>query len=153
MRKLRTALLVTASTVTSVAALTLGAGPAQATSGYEYDGTNPVTTGCSSSAAVVKDYPINRTSDGARVGTARVMYSNACGTNWVAVDNWEPSATAWKIIDRASPYFQHGEPDTVTGWSYGMQAYAPGATCISIQGYLTTPDNSNYADSGTQFIC
>lgn len=130
----------------------VGAAPAFA-NGYGYDGTNPVTTGCASSGTPIRDYPIYRTSDGARVGTARVMYSTVCGTNWVAVDNWISGATAWKYIDRASPWFQQGEEDPVTGWSFGMQAYAPGSTCITIQGFLTVPGDANYASSGFQFVC
>jgi hypothetical protein len=151
-KKLRRSVVAVLAAVSSVFLVMVGAAPAFA-SGYGYDGTNPVSTGCSASGTAIADYPIYRISDHVRVGTTRVMYSTACGTNWVAVDNWISGATAIKYIDRASPWFQQGELDTVTGWSFGMQAYAPGSTCITVQGSLTVPGNANYASSGFKVVC
>jgi hypothetical protein len=153
MRNIRTSAIALAAATAAVAVVLLGATPAQAATGYDLDGTNPVDTGCSASGSPIKDFPITRQSDGARVGTARVMYSSACGTNWVAVDNWVAGATAWKYISRANQFFEQGEEDTVTGWSFGMQAYAPGSTCIAVQGFLTLPGDSSHADSGNQLVC
>ena len=134
--KSRTTLLAVGAAI----ALLTGA-VAPVASAAPYDGSNPATTGCANTAVVVATANVVNPQNGAITGVAELRYSTSCQTNWVRVNNYVSGATAIKNINRlaSSGYgaFSQSETDSVTGWSYGMQAYAPGATCISWGGFIT----------------
>lgn len=107
-------------------------------SGYGYDGTNPATTGCANSSYAIWSTPI-KTSNGQQVGTLEVRYSTACGTNWVRMQNNSPAplVSVKSIERRTSPRFWETESDYPSqGWTYSMQVYAPGSTCVYVGGAL-----------------
>jgi hypothetical protein len=125
--------------------LVTGAGiaPAYATSGTGYDGTDPASTGCANGSTLIYSQDLHINGNGAKVGVMEVRYSPTCGTNWVRVQNLGTTdAVSKKYILREAqgslPRFEQGIPDTYVGWSYGNQVYAPGATCIWVQGGLVT---------------
>ncbi len=153
MGKRFTALTVTAATALL---LTVGAAPAHA-AGYGYDGTNPTTAAggyCVNGSYAIASYPITNYSGGATVGTLEVRYSPACGTNWVRINNTLSGYEAVKHITRtASPYFHEEERDWATGWSYSMQVYAPGSTCVIVEGYLVNSSGWPTAASGVHELC
>ena len=71
------------------------------------------------------------------IGTLEVRYSPRCGTNWVRLNNTITGTDALKSIQRkSSPPIWVTEHDWVTGWSYSMQVYAPGATCVYVGGAI-----------------
>jgi hypothetical protein len=91
------------------------------------------------------------------MGEVEVMYSPHCVTNWVRVYITPGQGfvlTALKYIERPAgnglPYKDNTVEDTATGWSYGMQLYAPG--CIWVEGMIVTPA-SMAAESGMQYLC
>ncbi|MEO8095646.1 MAG: DUF2690 domain-containing protein [Pseudolysinimonas sp.] len=137
----------------TVVVLGLGASPAQATNGYGYDGTNPATTGCATGSYAIGSWPIKVNGTGATVGTMEVRYSPRCGTNWVRVNNTLAGYQALKYISRASPWAEQGEIDAATGWSYGMQYYAPGSTCVDVSGQIFRPSGGVNAWSGDHLVC
>lgn len=122
----------------------LGAVPSNAATGHWLDGTNPVTTGCASGSYAIwgKNMYANAPYNTYQ-GYMEVRYSPRCGTNWIRVYNaYASDAIVWKTITRPAQgslsAFSQTERDRGTGWSYGMQVYAPGATRISVAGLIST---------------
>jgi hypothetical protein len=81
-RRIRGAALAVAGLLGSAAVFTAVAAPAQATSGYGYDGQNPYGSGCFNGSYVVDDKALGRT--GAHV---RLHYSPNCRTVWASIYN------------------------------------------------------------------
>lgn len=150
--------------VAAVTCLGLTATSAQAADGTAYDGTDPAVTGCANSAITIATRAV-RTYSGAQVGTLEVRYSRDCKTNWVRMYNTVGGgAVAVKQITRPRqnlaagggvPYFTQAERDAVTGWSYGMQAYAPAGVCIYFSGQIMSSSGSMIANTGQapEYIC
>ena len=134
----------------------VGVAPANATSGTGYDGTDPASTGCASNSTVIYSQNLYIGGTSAYVGAMEIRYSAACQTNWVRVYNASSSATVSnKYVERRAQgsltYFAQNVPDTYIGWSYGVQVYAPGSTCIWVQGGLS---NSAWTANSSYFqIC
>lgn len=109
--------------------------------GFAFGEPHPLLLPTASDSLVVATANVVNPQNGTVTGVAELRYWTSCQTNWVRVNNYVSSATAIKNINRlaSSGYgaFSQSEPDTTTGWSYGMQAYAPGATCISWGGFIT----------------
>jgi len=79
-RRMRAAALAVTGLLGCAALVTATAGPAQATSGYGYDGQNPYGAGCFNGSQVVDDEPIGQT--GAHI---RLHYSPSCRTVWASI--------------------------------------------------------------------
>lgn len=98
----------------------LGAGPAAALSGTGYNNTLPYDTGCGSGAYVISSKAISG------FGTASMVYSPSCGTNWM---EWYSPGTNYYVWKSTGV---NGSWTTVEkdwgAWSYGRQMYAPGTT-------------------------
>ncbi|MBU2698818.1 hypothetical protein [Pimelobacter sp. 30-1] len=116
--------LVTA--VLAVGALLAAPQPAHA-AGSSYNNTLPYETGCGSGAYVI-------TSKALPGGTASMVYSPRCGTNWM---EWYGDAR-WTHkgmgFSRTSGWTTN-EADKAS-WSYSRQIYAPGSTVA--WGHITT---------------
>jgi hypothetical protein len=126
------------SAILAVAVLILsliGPDSASAASGYQLDGTNPMTAAggyCANGSYAFWSKNLYA-GNGQLVMYVEVRYSPACGTNWVRTYDYTTVGASLKKIQRkASPAFSHAEYDTPSGWSYSMQVYAPGTTCIYI---------------------
>ena len=117
--------IVTVAAIASAFLVIIGAAPAFA-SGYGYNGTNPLSTGCASSGTVVADFPINRTSNGASRDRARHvldgMRHELGGRRQLGLgcDRDQVHRSRISVVPGGAEF------DTVTGWSFGMQAYGPG---------------------------
>jgi hypothetical protein len=139
-------------------AVQFAATPAYAT-GTSYDGTDPATTGCANSARVIWSTQLyNYTVPGDDMGEMEVMYSPTCVTNWVRIyinPGQGYTLTASKWIERPAgnglPEKDITTNDTATGWSYGMQVYAPG--CIYVQGMILTPVAMAAESGEPTYIC
>lgn len=121
--------------------------PASATSGTGFDNTDPAggPDYCASGSYPIKTYNLYANGSGPLVGYMEVRYSPSCQTNWVRVYNSGTSDALSKTYIRR--YAQGSLPDSgaITssdlypgGWAYGYQVYAPGSTCVQVQGGLTT---------------
>ena len=155
MDKLRKSLFGLAVSAGVVLSVVLSAAPAQA-AGYGYDGTDPASTGCATGSTAIASFPIKVNGTGSTVATLEVRYSSACGTNWVRINNTVSGMFVNKWIQRtSSPVYTQEDTDTNVGWSYGMQVYAPGSTCIQVDGVLIYNDGNNdpYAWSGWHSLC
>lgn len=144
------------------AALLVGASalPASATSGTGFDNTNPAAGPdyCATGSVPIKTVNLYANGVGPLVGYMEVRYSSKCGTNWVRVYNIGTSdARSKTYIQRPA---QGSLPASVPissddsypgGWAYGYQLYAGGATCIYVQGGLTT--SAWTASSGYLYLC
>jgi predicted small secreted protein len=132
---------LTAAGIATVLAFSAAVGTAHAMASYDpYTGTNPHTTGCAADAITIATRTVS--SPQAYYGTMDVRYSPTCGTNWVRANIAGNSTTieVVKIIKRYSSqpdghggwlgYYSNHETDIGAGSSFGMQVYAPGATCI-----------------------
>ncbi|MFC4044526.1 DUF2690 domain-containing protein [Dactylosporangium siamense] len=114
--------------------------------GAGIDNTDPSSTGCSASAITYWSKNLTNPATGVVNGTMELRYSRSCETNWVRINNYVSGATAQKTIVRlhtyapsggSVPYAQDITSDTVTGWSYGMQLYAPSWVCVQVGGVIT----------------
>lgn len=104
------------------AALCLSA-PQAATAATWHQNTDPYNTGCTSSKSQIS----SRNVPG---GTLTVWASSTCGTNWI--EYYGSSQTVNKRVysdETNGGGWTQWENDTA-GWSYSMQAYAPGTTYI-----------------------
>lgn len=102
-----------------VGLLAVSAGPALAGPGHH--NTDPLATGCSSSAYTVRS---------GTVGSIyyEVRYSSACGTNWVRVPNLY--GTVYMVIRSDWGGSAVGGYQTGSGGVHWTpQVYAPGTTC------------------------
>lgn len=90
--------------------------PAQALSGSGYNNTLPYQVGCGNGAYVI-------TSKAILGGTASMVYSPTCQTNWLEW-NGPHRFTSKKMYQPATTA---AENDTAS-WSYSRQVYAPGTT-------------------------
>lgn len=137
------------ATLAAVIGLVFAVGVAPA-SAHPLDGTDPAGTGCASGSVVIYSQALINGFDNSRIGTMEVRYSPTCGTNWVRVDNWlgyNAHKTIF-IVGGASD----DEDDWGPGWSYGMQIYAPGSTCI--YAYAHIDDGFTVlASTGNVYIC
>lgn len=124
-----------------------------------YTGSNPHTTGCAADAVTIGTRQIR--SPQAVFGTMEVRYSPSCQTNWVravmSVSNSSNIVT--KGIRRISSqpdgqggwlgFFQDYAYDPATGSSFGMQVFAPGATCITAMAIVRNASGQPLAFTGT----
>lgn len=119
----------------AAASVVATATPAAALSGSQYNNTLPYQTGCGQGAYVISSRAILG-------GTASMVYSPRCGTNWL---EWSgPYRTTYKTMYQ--PVKTATEKDTAS-WSYSRQVYAPGATVARGEIYVWV-DNSGL--SGAQ---
>ncbi|WP_371811184.1 DUF2690 domain-containing protein [Aeromicrobium sp. CFBP 8757] len=125
-----------------VAALT----SAQATSGTDYDGTDPASTGCVNSGRVIFARDLYDPSD-TYGGTVQILYSSACGTNWVRT--YEPYNSITRNAQGGLPQFTENEQDPGQGWTYSMQVYAPGSH-VSSNESRRFPGSSTAATHGSR---
>ncbi|MFI2783555.1 DUF2690 domain-containing protein [Streptomyces sp. ALB3] len=123
-----------------------------------YTGTNPYTTGCAADAVTIGTRQIR--SPQAVFGTMEVRYSPSCQTNWVravmSVSNGSNVVT--KGIRRISSqpdgqggwlgFYENYEYDPATGSSFGMQVFAPGATCITAMAVVRNASGQPVAFTG-----
>lgn len=137
----------TALSVLGVFAAVLGmVGTAHA--GPQHHGTNPASTGCATGSYAIASHPV-RDGAGAVVTNVEVRYSPSCGTNWVRLYNPVAGTTAHKAIRVAGGAWLPDEADYGQVWSYSMQVYAPGSTCIE---YSVTIENASYQASTGPYI-
>lgn len=81
--------------------------------------TNPYTTGCTKSSYVLATKAVSG-------GTARIMVSRTCGTNWIDyVGKVQTTTKAGK--DSRTNKWTRAEVDKL-GYAVSMQSYAPGTT-------------------------
>jgi len=114
-RKYRAKVVRLAATIVATMGLVLAVGLAPA-SAHPLDNTLPYPSGCGSGAYVI-------TSKAILGGTASMVYSPTCQTNWL--EWYGPYRYTWKRMYQ--PVTTAAEIDTAT-WSYSRQVYAPGAT-------------------------
>ena len=142
----KTARLALAALLATAAGLPLTAGTAAAAPvESQYDYTDPAATGCSASAITYWSKSLLNPADGTVTGQVELRYSRACKTNWVRVDNYVSGAVARKFIARpwtelpeggALDYAQDVTDDALTGYSYGLQFYAPAGVCVYVGGFV-----------------
>ena len=149
--KTRAKVIISAMAV-ALAVMAGGVAPANAVSGYGYDGTDPSTgaTNCVTGSTAIYPAPIRVGGTGASVGTMQVWYSPSCGTNWVRAYTGSSYTQVIKTSRREpnTPPFTETETDFGAGWSYSMQVYAPGATCVHADTVILGPSGDFYAWAG-----
>lgn len=119
--------------------------PASAASGTGLDGTDP-TRGpdyCANGSYAIYNRAVSAW-NGQYIGTVEVRYSPNCGTNWIRAYGVAGNEHVDKRITRRAqgglPYYTQFERDYPgSGWTYGMQAYAPGATPLRSVFTLSVP--------------
>lgn len=111
-----------------------GSDPAGAAASHY--GTDPYYSGCSGNSFEYTSWPIVDMDTGANVSTVRVRYSRTCGTNWIVVDGNPYGGDTLKTLTADNAPGVLNEYDWGTGWSYSMQVYAPGSTCIYVAVHL-----------------
>lgn len=115
----------------------LGAGTAGAD--MSLNGTDPVASGCATTAAVTASLPLPDEQGAATGLTLRVLRSAACDTNWVEIDNPYPAGAAevHTLIAVASTDIRYQRTAARTGRLISPQVFAPGRTCIKVSATLT----------------
>ncbi|WP_329171335.1 DUF2690 domain-containing protein [Streptomyces sp. NBC_01477] len=141
----RPARFVAACLVAAAVGVPLTTGTATAATGSQYDYTDPAATGCSGNAITYWSKNLLNPANGAVTGVVELRYSRTCQTNWVRVNNYVGGAVAEKIIVRprtllpqggSLDYAQDVTDDALTGYSYGLQFYAPAGVCVEVGGVI-----------------
>lgn len=127
----RRILSVLATIVLACGLLLASPGTAQAAS-HHFD-TLPYPSGCGRNAVVISRQNMAG-------GTASVVYSRNCGTNWI--EWYGPAITTAKSISAENRWTQP-EWDS-TGWAYSRQVSAPGSTPIT--GWIKVFRPSGFAE-------
>lgn len=94
--------------------------PGTASAAPHHHGTLPYPTGCGRNAVVISRQNMAG-------GTASVVYSRTCGTNWI--EWYGPAIYTYKTLHAGGRWA--GYEEDYTGWAYSKQAYAPGSTPIA----------------------
>lgn len=126
----------------------------QSVANESLDGTDPVETGCHIGAYVVTEWDMRNAVYDEVQGLAQLVYSPACGTNWVNVYGFTPGNTYRVVI-----FGDLGE-----GWSFEtrvgaggndatLQKYAPGATCVNVMWQISNTTSMFREGWGTSTIC
>lgn len=127
------------------------------------NGSDPQTTGCSTSGITVATWPLFV--QGQQWATVELRYSTSCQTNWIRVTRTGAGrvGSVIKTITRpktylpqggALPYFSQTEVDPASySTSYGMQVYAPGHMCVVASATLTDGSGVVVAATGDQWVC
>lgn len=113
---------------TTIAAGALAATPLTADAAASHYNTDPYSTGCA-------DSKLELSSRAVPGGTAKVWFSNTCGTNWISYQSSAPQDVWMKGWDAQSGKNTTLQHDVDVTWAYSMQSYAPGTT--KFQGYWT----------------
>ncbi|WP_367652239.1 DUF2690 domain-containing protein [Paenarthrobacter ureafaciens] len=126
--------------------------PASASAGHT--GTDPATTGCASGsfqvdALAVRDQYIT---GAPQVGATQLMYSPACGTNWVNVYGY---ANGYKINGYVrSNGYEYGVSAYHAGsGEHTLQLYAPGSVCVYMDYYGFRTSNNLQVHGGSMLYC
>lgn len=145
----------------AVSTILVGAANTAAVAAYAdpYTDSNPNTTGCSNGAYTIATRNIG--SPQSYFGTMELRYSPTCQTNWVRANivGSDSSLRVVKIIKRPSSqpdgqggwlgYYENFENDYGAGSTFGMQVYAPGATCVAAGVTVYNSSNQLIAYTGT----
>lgn len=149
-RKHRARVARLAATLAATIGLVLAVGLAPA-SAHPLDNTDPAATGCSSGSSAIYGKTIY--SGGTAIGLMEVRYSPSCGTNWVRVNNYGYYPRAGKLIYVAPSGAYTYTGDSYVGWSYGLQVYAPGSTCIHVEGTIRNSSDAVVGTTGVIQLC
>ncbi|WP_328344732.1 hypothetical protein [Micromonospora sp. NBC_00421] len=115
----------------------LAAAPAQA--GPQHYGTDPYASGCAGNSFMYRSFPFSTSGGAGTTERAELWYSRTCQTNWIRVTGNPAGGVTSKTL--SSDYGQTWEEyDSGTGWSYGMQVYAPPGVCVNMVVYINYPD-------------
>ncbi len=139
-----------AATLAAIVGLVLVVGVAPA-SAHPLDHTNPSTTGCASGSYAIYSKAI-KNGAGTTIGMMEVRYSPSCGTNWVRVNNYGYGPVAGKMVSVVGGAYDY-VGDAYVGWSYGNQLYAPGSTCIIVEGSIRSSSNTVIGSTGYIQLC
>jgi hypothetical protein len=88
----------------------------------------------------------------AQVGATQLMYSPACGTNWVNVYGY---ANGYKINGyiRSNGYEYGVSAYNAGSGEHTLQLYAPGSTCVNMDYFAFRTSNNLDVYSGTMPYC
>lgn len=114
------ATLASAALATGVGVVAGPASPASAAASHF--NTNPYTTGCSKTAYTLSSKAVSG-------GTARIMVSRACGTNWIDYKG-KVQTTTKAGKDAKTGKWTHTEVDKLAH-AVSLQSYAPGTTAFT----------------------
>ncbi|MDO5067459.1 MAG: hypothetical protein Q4D96_09295 [Propionibacteriaceae bacterium] len=135
--------IITVLATLAVACGLLLANPGAASAAPHHHGTLPYPTGCGANAVVISRQNMAG-------GTASIVYSRTCGTNWV---EWYGPAIRTVKSTYAGTSWTTPEWDH-TRWAYSRQVSAPGST--PIEAFIQVfPPNGPMEDWGVrcQWTC
>ncbi|MEV6521649.1 hypothetical protein AB0M43_06920 [Longispora sp. NPDC051575] len=112
-------------------------------------GTNPYLAPnyCSQNSSWIARRSVE-TELGQIVAWANVYFSSRCQTNWVTVDGNPTGGDSYKVIWTDGNRSLEAT-DRTTLWTYTMQVYAPGSTCVNFHVRLRYPDGRHFAETYT----
>lgn len=129
---------------------------------FRFDGTDPglEATGCAQGSFEANVFPVTEAS-GAVLTEGIVQYSPVCGTNWIRVNLEQEGAEVIKTIHRSEvrnwlPFpvplaYSETEVDDAVGWTYSMQIWAKGDTCVHAQ--VDVVEDGTVVATGETRVC
>ncbi|MBP2413993.1 hypothetical protein JOF48_002792 [Arthrobacter stackebrandtii] len=121
---------------------------------HPLEGTDPVSTGCHIGAHVVTSWGMHNDVYDEVQGLAQLVYSPACGTNWVNVYGFTPG-NSYRVV-----LFDHdgGSASFETSVGAGsndatLQKYAPGNSCVAVMWQISNTTSLFREGWGTSTIC
>lgn len=127
--------------------------PNPADSRFPYESTDPIETGCNIGAYVVTEWDMRNAVYNEVQGLAQLVYSPACGTNWVNVYGFTPGNTY--SVDMSNNHNGGGFGAVVDAGDAAdtLQTYAPGNTCVTVGWQVRNNTTATTEGSGRSTIC
>lgn len=128
--------------------------PDPSASPLPYEGTYPIETGCNIGAYVVTDWDMHNAVYNEVQGLAQLVYSPACGTNWVNVYGFTPGNTYRVVMNGHAEGSRFYETRVGAGGAAAtLQTYAPDNTCVDVMWQISNATSMIREGWGTSTIC
>lgn len=121
---------------------------------YPHESTDPVESGCNIGAHVVAEWDMHNAVYNEDQGLAQLVYSPACGTNWLNVYGFTPGYTYSVHMSNNSPGGDGFLAMVGAGESADtLQTYAPGSTCVMVAWEINNSGTGILEGGGGARIC
>lgn len=149
-----TALLAVGGLGLALPAAASAAPPTDPSNRSALEGTGPAETGCNAGAYIVKAWDMHNDVYNEDQGLVQLIYSPACGTNWVNVYGFTPGNNYSVKMENTIPGIAAYLGGVTAGDSAAtLQTYAPGATCVEVAWRIGNLVTGHAEGEGSSILC